>query len=154
MYFSILMHARNTFLHLCMMLLDMFFCIFFFYLFWILLKCLNRCQTERQRVRQTDNRSNLPLPIRAEWPQPVPKPWPHNHIWARSRAQTNQASPLTDRPVCGRFRWRVALSFPQNRGEHPRGRWHHVCSGARNWLRILALSSALCMEDYSKVQHQ
>lgn len=63
----------------------------------------------------------------------------------------NQPSLLTVRPLCERLRWRVALSFPRRSKEHPRGYWPCVCSGARGWVWILALSLDLFMEDYSRV---
>lgn len=63
----------------------------------------------------------------------------------------NQPTLLTVRPLCGCLRWRVALSFPKQSKEHPRGYWPSVCSGARGWVWILALSLDLFMEDYSRV---
>lgn len=65
------------------------------------------------------------------------------------RAPTNHPSLLTVRALCGRLRWTVALSFPQHSEEHQRGCRPCVCSGVRGWVRILALSLAYCMEDYS-----
>ena len=53
--------------------------------------------------------------------------------------------------MCGRLRWRVGLSFPRHKEEHQRGLWPCVCSGARGWARILALSSAVCKDGYSRV---
>ena len=127
-------------------------CRFQFYLFAISLVFLHLAeqmpdrQTDRQtggqRVRRTD------LIFHCQLGQSSPsRPLSPDHIATYGQSPGLQTKPFSPDSRAN-VRWsqveaRSQLPRPRHGAEHPRGRWLCVCSGARGWVRILALSSAL-----------
>ena len=99
-------------------------------------------QTGGQRVRRTD------LIFHCQLGQSSPsRPLSPDHIATYGQSPGLQTKPFSPDSRAN-VRWsqveaRSQLPRPRHGAEHPRGRWLCVCSGARGWVRILALSSAL-----------